>query len=721
MALSKTIMKKYHNQRININLYRHNISVYNRYISKLDHNIFQNCVDTITRKVEIRCKHRGSLDAISYLKDMRVAVYAALGKHEIKIPLLSRTVDGYPTDLTLPIIRKLRDGDEDFIRLTLTILQLSRFIEGQKAPDYTPITDPTRYTVQIQKEFESRISQAMISMGLKPESPPKWKKPHFTSKGSPAGPAMLSIKHDLIYLPDTIVNDIGIVAGDRLHKYIFELRKRPDTLKTVREPKPNRIGRLRSHGLVEDTEGKTRVIAMADYWTQTSLRPLHDQLIGMLKGFGDCDLTFGQDIRPFGDSGHSYHSFDLTSATDRIPRFLYVLVMRYLYGQDYSESWERLMISIGFHGPDGHIRKYMTGQPMGLYSSWPLLAIVHHTIVQVAAHRLGLRRFSDYRILGDDIVIRHDEVANQYQELLRDLGVGISKTKTLVSKDTFEFAKRLFFRDVEVTAFPIHGVKSAIIISWQDLYSVLDTASRRNCGGLDTLIMPRLIEKFYVANARPLYLKGRVRDSKIDKTIVYKAISKAKRLGRTAYHYLKSFHIISEYRTDIPLFKETMKFWKIEYGCVTDTKSVLQAVLDRYSEKLISELQQSYMQTLEKLAKLTNTHWSNVRELLYSILDYGGYNFPDQMEEPLTWLTYDQTFAIEDADLRPPKDKQGFELMEFWTSALRKVNVRILDPEILDKSRVFERIFRLKSSCSIAAFTATGKDDQAPTTDYKVN
>jgi hypothetical protein len=395
--------------------------------------------------------------------------------------------------------------------------------------------------------------------------------------------------------------------------------------------------------------------------------------------------------------------------------------MEHLYGKDYAMSWERLMVDIGFHGPDGHIRKYMTGQPMGLYSSWPLLAIVHHAIVQVAAHRLGLRRFSDYRILGDDIVIRHDEVANQYQELLRDLGVGISKTKTLVSKDTFEFAKRLFFRGTEVTAFPLHGIKSAIIISWQDLYSVLDTASRRNCGSLDMLILPRLIERFYVANARPLYLKGRVRKMKIDKSTIHEATSKAKRLGRTAYHYLKSFHIISEFRTDIPLLRETMSFWKIEYGCVTDTKSVLQAVLDRYAEKLISELQQSYMQTLEKLAKLTNTHWSNVRELLYSILDYGGFRKTDQMEEPLTWIAYDQTFAIEDADLLPPKDKQGFELMEFWTSALRKVNVRILDPNILDRSRVFERTFRLKSSCTIAAFEATGKDDQAPTTNYKVN
>jgi len=57
--------------------------------------------------------------------------------------------------------------------------------------------------------------------------------------------------------------------------------------------------------------------------------------------------------------------------------------------------------------------------------------------------------------LGDDIVIRSSLVANSYRAVKLGFGVDISVDKTLVSKDTFEFAKRLFFRGSEVTGFPL--------------------------------------------------------------------------------------------------------------------------------------------------------------------------------------------------------------------------------------------------------------------------
>lgn len=50
--------------------------------------------------------------------------------------------------------------------------------------------------------------------------------------------------------------------------------------------------------------------------------------------------------------------------------------------------------------------------------------------------------FDKYIILGDDIVINHDKVANRYKRIMRFLGVDISEAKTHVSKNTYEFAKR---------------------------------------------------------------------------------------------------------------------------------------------------------------------------------------------------------------------------------------------------------------------------------------
>jgi hypothetical protein len=39
-------------------------------------------------------------------------------------------------------------------------------------------------------------------------------------------------------------------------------------------------------------------------------------------------------------------------------------------------------------------------------------------------------------------VIKHDQVAKNYIKIINGMGVDISLTKTHVSKDTYEFAKR---------------------------------------------------------------------------------------------------------------------------------------------------------------------------------------------------------------------------------------------------------------------------------------
>jgi hypothetical protein len=96
---------------------------------------------------------------------------------------------------------------------------------------------------------------------------------------------------------------------------------------------------------------------------------------------------------------------------------------------------------------------YAVGQPMGALSSWAMLAITHHIIVQIAARRTGLTSwFSDYAVLGDDIVIADEAVARSYLTIMGDLGVEINLHKSLVSKIGYaEFAKRLISSSQEVT------------------------------------------------------------------------------------------------------------------------------------------------------------------------------------------------------------------------------------------------------------------------------
>jgi hypothetical protein len=109
--------------------------------------------------------------------------------------------------------------------------------------------------------------------------------------------------------------------------------------------------------------------------------------------------------------------------------------------------------------------RYEAGQPMGAYSSWPVMALTHHVIVQVAAIRCSRggstrRPFSNYCLLGDDLVIGDDLVAREYKRLLLQLGMDYSPEKTHVSTDTFEFAKRWFISNEEVTGFSVSGLLS---------------------------------------------------------------------------------------------------------------------------------------------------------------------------------------------------------------------------------------------------------------------
>lgn len=67
--------------------------------------------------------------------------------------------------------------------------------------------------------------------------------------------------------------------------------------------------------------------------------------------------------------------------------------------------------------------------------------------MQICARSVGLTKptFRDYCIIGDDIVIANEKVANAYQTLLKELGMPINLGKSITSRNgSFEFAKRFF-------------------------------------------------------------------------------------------------------------------------------------------------------------------------------------------------------------------------------------------------------------------------------------
>lgn len=80
-----------------------------------------------------------------------------------------------------------------------------------------------------------------------------------------------------------------------------------------------------------------------------------------------------------------------------------------------------------------------------------MLAVSHHIIVRYCALQLGIKNFSSYALLGDDIVICHDDVASLYLQTMQNLGVTINLSKSIVSTKFAEFAKVWRGPNVELT------------------------------------------------------------------------------------------------------------------------------------------------------------------------------------------------------------------------------------------------------------------------------
>jgi len=98
-------------------------------------------------------------------------------------------------------------------------------------------------------------------------------------------------------------------------------------------------------------------------------------------------------------------------------------------GTKVAKAWRDIMVKLPFDYQSSSVY-YGCGQPMGLYSSWTSLALIHHIIVRYSAKKVGKTNFKDYRILGDDIVIRSSLVANSYLAVKNSFGVEISRDKT---------------------------------------------------------------------------------------------------------------------------------------------------------------------------------------------------------------------------------------------------------------------------------------------------
>lgn len=236
--------------------------------------------------------------------------------------------------------------------------------------------------------------------------------------------------------------------------------------------------------------GKIRVFAMVNLITQTLMYPLHNWIFARLREIV-TDGTFNQTapverlIKRFRNAKKQFvASYDLSAATDRLPLEIQVDLLKPLLGDRLATLWAALLVGRPYALP--RIAKsynlgmaqvtYEVGQPMGALSSWALLALTHHAIVQLAAYNVTKSHcwFLEYAVLGDDVVIAHEAVAAEYLKIMAILGVEVGLAKSMVSRTgSLEFAKRTWIQGREAT--PISLAELSVALS--------------NLGALEQLLM----------------------------------------------------------------------------------------------------------------------------------------------------------------------------------------------------------------------------------------
>lgn len=474
-------------------------------------------MDSYIQKLDLVFQTRGQSGLLNYVKSTRTALlnYLSSSKSDAGSGI-ALTKDGIPRafgDL-IPEIRRSKLRGRYILPFLSTILWATRSLKLGKKPDFTPITSPAKLgcwnpKLKYVKLFWKKILGYRIG---KPKSiVPKgfrWKNFRHTVKGGPNGQALVSAVKDYYSLSDNQKHDISTLGGKQLTLHMLRLEL-PEIRAEISSIYDTSCGETRRLTYFPDREDKVRVIAILDYYSQEALKPLHDFLFSVLRKIPQ-DCTFDQESFISKMKGcEIYYSIDLTAATDRFPIQVISSVLKGYFSDEYVSAWERTMVSYPFKVDNMNKKiSYSVGNPMGAYSSWASFALANHFVVFQSCINTGVQyKTLRYCVLGDDIVIGHDKVAEEYIRLITALGVEISKAKTHVSKDFLEFAKRLAFKDGEVTPFPISALKESSK-RYYLLVSLLLQEQRKGWVPVDGI--PPAIENFYT-HVKPIRRKLRRR------------------------------------------------------------------------------------------------------------------------------------------------------------------------------------------------------------------
>lgn len=515
------------NSKHRLKLVRHLMSIWLSIGGRTRSSVYT-CTSVMINRIYIIRKHQGLKGVTNYLKVNGVVLQQYLGGHvEKDLTLLkvrvSRTRKGLPR--IIPILWRQRlMNDPMLIRYILSIFALFRVLVYASPVNLATIIKPGSYTLEwlkpsyVGKFFKaiklfkivprafgdrfvtterSKIFPILTSISLVPEpyerngnskifpiltKGPTTVLPHEWSSAQSSvkrAAALITRDTELWTSLQALALRINGEAANLLNN-LYSIAGEDPKLPLPAEYQSLTLGKL---GLKQEPAGKMRVFAMVDPFTQWVLNPLHKFIFKLLRRL-PMDGTFNQS-KPLMrmNKFKQLYSLDLTAATDRLPVAIQEMLIDYII-PGYAKHWSNVLVNRDYKVPKLKTTvRYAVGQPMGALSSWAMLALTHHFIVQMAAWRSGLvpegTLFKDYALLGDDIVIGNRKVMIAYLSILENIGVECGLHKSIISHSgtALEFAKQTWYKNQNVSPISLRELSGALysisnLVAYSNKYSI---------------------------------------------------------------------------------------------------------------------------------------------------------------------------------------------------------------------------------------------------------
>jgi hypothetical protein len=381
-----------------------------------------------------RLKHRGKKDAVKFMKELcTVAERYALHQPIEPLPWTKSSSDGFPHCLNI-FKTYLRSEDHKQIIMALSVMRSCECLRLPISKDLDSVTEPPVGVDHTVLEGITSYIPEFVS-GIKSINIPEMEY-HLTVKNGPRGHALWTSDEDIR----------SIMREPHLYKAIRTIEDKLNDRQPMEIPPDGEIpdGKYIHSKITQFPEksGKTRTIAIIDYYSQRSLKPLHKGLMDILESLESDGTSSHANVGKYAERKCKERSYiycaDLSSATDRFPKQIQEALLHGLIkDSDLAAAFYTLLTDRKFTVAwSGETVTYNCGQPMGCYSSWPLFSLAHHLVVEYCAKCAGIPSRKAkylYKIIGDDVIITEEKIAQYYKHVMPALGMTINVGKTVES------------------------------------------------------------------------------------------------------------------------------------------------------------------------------------------------------------------------------------------------------------------------------------------------